>query len=53
VAHAVTDAFGDFKFDRLSSDSGAYRLDICKDGKTKASVDVTLGTSLSVGTIWI
>ena len=53
LAHAVTDAFGDFKFDRLSPDSGDYHLDICKDGSTKASVDVTLSTSLSVGTIWI
>ncbi|MGD9216993.1 MAG: hypothetical protein PVJ84_19440 [Desulfobacteraceae bacterium] len=53
VAHTVTDAFGDFKFDRLSSDSGDYRLDICKGDSTKASVDVTLGTSLCVGTIWI
>lgn len=54
MAHAVTDEFGDFKFDHLPAGSGAYRLEIDENNSSKASIDVTLGTSsVSVGNIWI
>jgi Fe-S-cluster-containing dehydrogenase component len=52
LAHEVTDEFGDFKFDHLPSGSGAYRVDIDPNSHKKASIDVTLGTSMSVGNIW-
>jgi Fe-S-cluster-containing dehydrogenase component len=48
-----TDAFGDFKFDELPPNSGAYRISIYKEGQEGTSIAVNLKTSLSLGTIWI
>ncbi len=48
-----TDAFGDFKFDGLLPNSGAYRIGIFKEGEGGTSIAVNLKTSLSLGTIWI
>ena len=48
-----TDEFGDFKFDRLPPNSGAYRIGIFRKGEGGASTVVNLKTSLSIGTIWI
>ena len=48
-----TDAFGDFKFDGLPANSGAYRIGIFKEGWEGASLALNLKDSLSVGTIWI
>ena len=51
VAEQQTDAFGDFKFDRLDADSGAYELNITAKGFAAASVEVSLGETQNVGEI--
>ena len=51
VAEQRTDAFGDFKFDRLDPDSGAYELNIAAAGFAAASVDVSLGETQNVGEV--
>jgi hypothetical protein len=63
--HTTTDSFGDFKFDGLATDSGAYRIeidaggdndaggDIDAGGEEKPQLEATLGGSLSLGTIWV
>jgi Fe-S-cluster-containing dehydrogenase component len=53
ISKTITDDFGDFKFDHLSSGSGAYRIDFGHTDSPKASVQANLGASCSVGTIWI
>lgn len=53
VDQTRTDAFGDFKFDGLPPDSGAYRIGIFKQGQGGTSIAVNLKTSLALGTIWI
>jgi Fe-S-cluster-containing dehydrogenase component len=50
VAETVSDAFGDFKIDRLPVDSGAYRLEV--SGASKP-IDVTVGESVYVGTVMV
>ena len=50
VAEAVTDNYGDFKFDRLEEDSGAYSLEISSAGRS-TSVSATLGASINLGEI--
>jgi Fe-S-cluster-containing dehydrogenase component len=52
IRHTESDLFGDFKFDRLPVDSGAYDLSIQWGGRTK-QLSVPLGDSQTVGTIWI
>ena len=51
LAETATDVYGDFKFDRLEPDSGAYRVEIAADGHASKSVDVTLGESTYLGEI--
>ena len=52
IARQATDAFGDFKFDRLPPGSGAYRVDIDHPRFGRASRAVTLlGESLALGDI--
>ena len=51
IAEAVTDIYGDFKFDRLAEGSGAYKIDIEADGHETKSVDADLGESLYLGEI--
>jgi Fe-S-cluster-containing dehydrogenase component len=46
VAELSTDNYGDFKFDKLPEDSGAYTVEVA--GKT---LDVTLGKSVYLGEI--
>jgi len=46
VAEMKTDNYGDFKFDRLPENSGAYRVDVTIPGKAARSIDVTLGESV-------
>jgi Fe-S-cluster-containing dehydrogenase component len=48
VAELTTDNYGDFKFDKLPEDSGAYTVEVA--GKT---LDVTLGKSVYLGEIRI
>lgn len=53
VNELKSDTYGDFKFDRLDENSGAYRIEIEHDGKTKV-IEVTVGTeSLNLGEIRI
>jgi Fe-S-cluster-containing dehydrogenase component len=48
-----TDAFGDFKFDGLLEDSGAYQVLIGDEKVGEEKMDVSLGKSTSVGTVWV
>ena len=48
VAELATDNYGDFKFDRLAPDSGAYTVEVA--GKT---IEVALGKSVYLGEIRI
>ncbi|MPY68700.1 MAG: oxidoreductase [Alphaproteobacteria bacterium] len=50
-AEAVTDIYGDFKFDRLPEDSGAYTVEIEAQGHPKKTVEATLGESVYLGEI--
>jgi hypothetical protein len=50
VAEATTDNYGDFKFDRLSENSGDYSVEIAF-GENKRVVKVRLGESISLGEI--
>jgi Fe-S-cluster-containing dehydrogenase component len=50
IAETTTDIYGDFKFDGLDGDSGAYRVEISTDGKNTA-LDAALGDSLYLGEI--
>ena len=53
LAEAVTDAFGDFKFDRLEPDSGSYVVEVALASGLPRRVTVALGTSTSLGTILV
>ena len=50
VAEAVTDNYGDFKFDRLDENSGDYIVEI-SFGRTKKTVAAKLGASINLGEI--
>ena len=50
VAKAKTDNYGDFKFDRLTENSGDYVVEISA-GKAKKSVPARLGASVTLGEI--
>lgn len=53
IQEVTSDTFGDFKFDDLGGDSGRYRVEISYPGKEAKTVEVELGTSLNMGTIWL
>jgi Fe-S-cluster-containing dehydrogenase component len=50
-AQAVTDIYGDFKFDKLPEDGGAYTVEIEAEGHAKKTVAATLGESVYLGEI--
>jgi hypothetical protein len=52
VAEAVSDEYGDFKFDKLDEGSGKYVVEISANGRSK-TVDAQLGASLNLGEIRI
>lgn len=53
IDEAISDNYGDFKFDNLEENSGKYSLEIVHpDHKTK-TLELDLKTSLNVGTIWL
>jgi hypothetical protein len=52
VASAVTDNYGDFKFDKLEENSGRYTIEVQALGRTKR-LDAALGTSLFLGEVII
>jgi len=51
MAELTTDNYGDFKFDKLPEESGAYTVEIEAPGAAPKSIDVTLGTSTYLGEI--
>ncbi|WP_371381116.1 4Fe-4S dicluster domain-containing protein [Sporomusa aerivorans] len=51
LAEAVTDNFGDFKFDGLTANSGNYTVQVQLPGFPEAEVAVELTLSKNVGTI--
>ena len=51
VADQRTDAFGDFKFDRLDADSSDYELNIAADGFAGATVELSLSETKNVGDV--
>jgi len=51
INEAVTDNYGDFKFDSLEEDSGKYLLEIKYEGYEKKTLEVDLETSLNLGII--
>ncbi len=50
VAKTQTDAFGDFKIDRLDPDSGAYTVRIDADNFETKTADFELGESITLAT---
>jgi Fe-S-cluster-containing dehydrogenase component len=50
---AVSDDFGDFKFDDLPPHSGSYRIEIEYQANVRKEIDVDLEESCSVGTVWL
>jgi Fe-S-cluster-containing dehydrogenase component len=50
---AVTDVFGDFKFDGLDAESGDYCVEVAVAGHEPVCVPVSLGLSTSLGTILV
>lgn len=53
VAQQRTDTFGDFKFDMLDKDSGAYVIEISHRDHARIEIEVLLGESQYVGTIFL
>jgi len=51
LQHAETDNYGDFKFDGLVEDSGAYRITVEAKGHKPATLNVTLTDSVNLGAI--
>ena len=50
IAEATTDNYGDFKFDRLTENSGDYIVEI-STGQSKKTLTVQLGVSINLGEI--
>ena len=51
VAQVTSDNYGDFKFDRLDENSGAYVVEVEAQGHKKKTVDAKLGVSINLGEI--
>ena len=51
VAEMASDNYGDFKFDRLGENSGAYVVEIEAAGHKKKAVETQLGVSVNLGEI--
>ncbi|MCZ6448230.1 MAG: carboxypeptidase regulatory-like domain-containing protein [Alphaproteobacteria bacterium] len=51
VARCETDAFGDFKIDRLDPASGGYTVRVAHEGFAAHSIEFELGDSITLGTI--
>jgi Fe-S-cluster-containing dehydrogenase component len=52
VAETISDNYGDFKFDKLDEDSGAYVVEVESGGKRR-TVETRLGVSVNLGEIRI
>jgi Fe-S-cluster-containing dehydrogenase component len=51
VAGTASDNYGDFKFDKLDENSGAYTVEIEAAGRAKKTVEARLGESVNLGEI--
>jgi hypothetical protein len=51
LAELATDNYGDFKFDKLGENSGAYTVEIEAEGRAMKSVATQLGLSVNLGEI--
>ena len=51
VAETTSDNYGDFKFDKLDENSGAYTVEIEAKGRAKKSIQARLGVSVNLGEI--
>lgn len=51
VSETTTDNFGDFKFDQLDENSGAYLVEIAAKDGAKKTVEIVLGASVNLGEI--
>jgi Fe-S-cluster-containing dehydrogenase component len=51
VAETTSDNYGDFKFDKLDENSGAYTVEIEAKGQPTKSVETRLGISVNLGEI--
>jgi Fe-S-cluster-containing dehydrogenase component len=51
VAEMQSDNYGDFKFDKLDENSGAYTVEIEAQGHKKKTVEAKLGASINLGEI--
>jgi Fe-S-cluster-containing dehydrogenase component len=51
VAETTSDNYGDFKFDRLDENSGAYSVAVSAPGKARKEISVELGASVNLGEI--
>lgn len=53
IAEERTDAFGDFKIDKLEKNSGPYKVRIAHPGFITKDLEVELTESLNMGTIYL
>jgi hypothetical protein len=53
IDKAVSDGFGDFKFDNLEKNGGNYQIEIVYEGYDRKTVEVELKTSNNVGDIYL
>src|ERR1700745_84985 len=53
VAETTSDNYGDFKFDKLDEGSGTYLVELSAKGRSKKSVEATLGASINLGEIML
>ncbi len=51
IAETETDNYGDFKFDRLDENSGAYTVEIAANGHGARTMELTLTDSIYLGEI--
>ena len=51
IAETASDNYGDFKFDKLDENSGAYTIEIEAPGRAKKTVEARLGESVNLGEI--
>jgi Fe-S-cluster-containing dehydrogenase component len=50
IAVTTTDNYGDFKFDKLKEDSGAYTVQVYAGGRSRV-IETNLGSSINLGEI--
>jgi len=50
---AITDTFGDFKFDGLKENTGIYHIEISYEDREARTLEIDLKKTLNVGTIFV